>query len=102
MTMGERTSLGERPFGPEEFAAAAVDSWMKSPEHRPHIVDPRYDLTGIGVAKVGGQAVVTQVFRGSPPGFGNEMPKPKCRQETAGLGFQSGYHQLAVQSTGCR
>lgn len=53
-------------FGAEEFAKAAVDDWMNSPEHRPHILDPRYNLSGIGVARIGGEAVATQVFHGPP------------------------------------
>jgi len=50
----------------ETFAMRAADLWLKSPEHRPHILDPRYNLSGIGVAMVGGEAVATQVFRGPP------------------------------------
>jgi uncharacterized protein YkwD len=55
-----------RSFGPEEFAKAAVDGWMKSPGHRADILSPRYDISGIGVARLGGQAVATQIFRGPP------------------------------------
>ena len=57
---------GGTTFGAEEFAKAAVDDWMNSPEHRPHILDPRYNLSGIGVARIGGQAIATQVFHGPP------------------------------------
>ena len=73
-TVGENiTKLGDtilegigatRPFGPEEFAAAAVDAWIKSPEHRANILNPRYHASGIGVAMVDGEAVATQVFGG--------------------------------------
>ncbi len=55
-----------RSFGPEEFAKAAVDGWMKSPGHRENILNPRYDISGIGVAMVGDTAFATQVFRGPP------------------------------------
>jgi len=55
-----------RVFGPEEFARAAVEGWMKSPGHRENILNPRYDASGIGVAMAGGQAFATQVFRGPP------------------------------------
>lgn len=50
----------------ETFAKQAADAWLNSPEHRPQILDPRYTLSGIGVARVGGQAVATQVFHGPP------------------------------------
>jgi uncharacterized protein YkwD len=64
MRMGAAVALGVRPFGPDEFARAAVEVWMSSPEHRANILNPRYDASGVGVAKVDGQAVATQVFRG--------------------------------------
>jgi len=55
-----------RVFGPEEFARAAVEGWMKSPGHRENILNPRYDTSGVGVAMVGDTAFATQVFRGPP------------------------------------
>ena len=55
-----------RVFGPEEFARAAVEGWMKSPGHRENILNPRYDTCGIGVAMAGDMAFATQVFRGPP------------------------------------
>lgn len=57
---------GGGPFDAETFANAAADAWLNSPEHRPQIMDPRYNLSGIGVARIGGQAVATQVFHGPP------------------------------------
>jgi uncharacterized protein YkwD len=69
-------SASGQSFGAEEFAKAAVDGWMNSPEHRPQILDPGYNLSGIGVARIGGQAVATQVFHGPPhrqPRTGNSM-----------------------------
>ena len=67
MKMGSSFSpIATRPFGPEEFARVAVDGWMKSPGHRENILNPRYNLSGIGVAMVDGQAFATQVFHGPP------------------------------------
>jgi len=68
MKMGSSLAPGvaTRPFGPEEFARVAVDGWMKSPGHRENILNSRYDLSGIGVAMVDGQAFATQIFRGPP------------------------------------
>lgn len=60
------TSASGGTFGAEDFAKAAADAWLNSPEHRPQILDPRYNLSGIGVARIGGQAVATQVFHGPP------------------------------------
>ena len=62
----EMSGSSPRSFGPEEFARQAVDGWMKSPGHRANILNPRYDMSGIGVARVGGDAVATQIFRGPP------------------------------------
>jgi uncharacterized protein YkwD len=64
--MQMKAAAGQRLSGAREFARDAVDLWMKSPEHRPHILDPRYNLSGIGVAMVNGDAVATQVFHGPP------------------------------------
>ena len=64
--MGDTMALGVRPFGPEEFASAAMEDWMKSPGHRVHILNPRYNISGIGVAKIGGLAVAVQVFSRRP------------------------------------
>jgi uncharacterized protein YkwD len=63
---GTMEMIGRAPFGPEEFARMAVEGWMKSPGHRENILNPRYDLSGIGVAMVGDRAFATQVFRGPP------------------------------------
>jgi uncharacterized protein YkwD len=48
----------------EAFARKAADAWLNSPEHRPQILDPRYNLSGVGVARIGNEAVATQVFHG--------------------------------------
>ena len=52
------------PFSPEEFSRAAVSAWMESDEHRANIVNPHFNLSGIGVAMVHDRAVATQVFHG--------------------------------------
>jgi len=70
------TTASGGPLDAETFANAAADAWLNSPEHRPQIMDPRYNLSGIGVARIGGQAVATQVFHGPPrrqPGATNRM-----------------------------
>ncbi|HXR95727.1 MAG TPA: CAP domain-containing protein [Rhizomicrobium sp.] len=64
-----------RPFGPEEFARVAVEGWMKSPGHRENILNPRYHISGIGVAMMDGQAFATQVFYG-PPQRREKKPAP--------------------------
>ena len=103
MEMGKLVPAGERTFGPEEFARDAVKNWMESPEHRIHILDRRFNLYGIGVAKVGGEAVVTQVFRGPPPVSANAPPKAKCQPKSGGgLTFGSRYHSLTPSGTVCQ
>lgn len=64
MEMNTPASPDAEPLDAETFAITAADLWLKSPAHRPHIMDPRYTLSGIGVAMVGGEAVATQVFHG--------------------------------------
>jgi len=54
------------PLDAGTFAMRAAELWLKSPEPRPQILNPRYNLSGIGVALVGGEAVATQVFHGPP------------------------------------
>ena len=66
MKMGAVFAVGTRPFAPDEFARDAVAGWMKSPGHRENILDPRFNMSGIGVAMVGDQAFATQVFWGPP------------------------------------
>ena len=55
---------GVVPFSPEEFSRAAVSAWMDSDEHRANIINPHFNLSGIGVAMVHNRAVATQVFHG--------------------------------------
>jgi uncharacterized protein YkwD len=66
MRMKTPASRNAAPLKAEDFAAAAAHLWLKSPAHRRHILDPRYDQSGIGVAIVNGDAVATQVFHGPP------------------------------------
>jgi len=61
-----RMKAAREPLNAETFAASAAELWLKSPQHRQHILDPRYDQSGIGVAMVNGEAVATQVFHGPP------------------------------------
>ena len=63
------------PLDAETFAIRAADLWLKSPEHRPHILDARYDISGIGVAMVDGEAVAAQVFHG--PSRRSAAAKPR-------------------------
>jgi uncharacterized protein YkwD len=66
MRMNTPASGDAPPLNAEIFAAAAADRWLQSPQHRSHILNPRYNLSGIGVAMVGGDAVATEVFHGPP------------------------------------
>jgi uncharacterized protein YkwD len=56
-----------RRFDPAAFAKQAISTWMASDEHRPNILDPGFDASGIGVAVIGDAAYATQIFRGPPP-----------------------------------
>lgn len=59
----------------QAFAEKAADAWLNSPEHRPQILDPRYNLSGVGVARIGGQAIATQVFHGPPRRSASARPR---------------------------
>lgn len=54
------------PVTAEAFGAAAASLWLKSPQHRLRILDPRFERSGIGVALVNGEAVAAQLFHGPP------------------------------------
>jgi len=69
MRINAPASGGAARLNAEIFAATAAELWLKSPEHRRHILDPRYDQSGIGVAMVNGDAVATQVFHGPPRAY---------------------------------
>jgi|SRR5665213_2737879 len=62
--IGTMQMIGSRPVAPEDFAQATLQAWMESPEHRANILNPAFNSAGIGVAKVGAEAFVTQVFYG--------------------------------------
>jgi uncharacterized protein YkwD len=61
---GENIITGGRPHAPEDFARTTVQAWMESPEHRANILNPGFNLAGVGVATVSDEAFVTQVFYG--------------------------------------
>lgn len=58
--------IGENLFtceGYSRFTKLAVDSWLKSTEHRRNILDRDFTHTGIGIAKTRhGKIYITQVF----------------------------------------
>lgn len=55
---------GTRTFDAEDFAGAAVEGWMGSPDHRANILNPGFGTSGVGVAKIGAASVATQIFHG--------------------------------------
>jgi uncharacterized protein YkwD len=63
----------------EDVARTAAKLWLKSPAHRAHILNPRYDQSGIGVALVGGEVVAAQVFHGPPRRTAHAAAKAKGR-----------------------
>ena len=60
------SKIGENLFyceGYDNPNLTAVRGWMKSPTHRDNILDPDYNVSGIGIAKsASGRIYVTQVF----------------------------------------
>lgn len=60
------SKIGENLFfceGYDNPNATAVRGWMKSPTHRKNILDPDYNVSGIGIAQTeSGKIYVTQVF----------------------------------------
>ena len=58
--------IGENLFfceGYDDFDALAVRGWLNSPEHRRNMLDPQFNVTGIGVARTrDGRIYITQVF----------------------------------------
>ncbi len=51
----------------QEVCEWAVSAWMGSPGHRANILDPRYTITGVGVAfsEGGDYLYITQIFQGA-------------------------------------
>jgi uncharacterized protein YkwD len=60
------SKIGENLFFCEGYGnpnAMAVRGWMKSPTHRDNILDPDYNVSGIGIALAeSGRIYITQVF----------------------------------------
>ncbi|MEN3343147.1 MAG: hypothetical protein V7644_2551 [Actinomycetota bacterium] len=64
--MGEDLAWGNGPYA---RAAAVVQEWLGSPEHRANLLDPRFTRLGVGVASgsfhgSSGASVVTADFAG--------------------------------------
>jgi uncharacterized protein YkwD len=52
---------------PEKWAAAVVSGWMKSPQHRRNILNPRWRYLGVGIRMCANRiAYATQVFSSDP------------------------------------
>lgn len=69
----------------EEIAEQSVAGWMNSHEHKKNILNPDFDETGLGITKINGVIIVTQVFmKGATCGYKNgsccikEGYKPYC------------------------
>jgi uncharacterized protein YkwD len=60
------SKIGENLFfceGYDNPNLMAVRGWMKSPSHRENILDPEYNVSGIGIAQSeSGRIYITQVF----------------------------------------
>lgn len=66
---GSETTLGENLYvGPVEpgVAASAVEGFMNSPGHRAAMLNPQYNVLGLGLAEHGGKVYVTEVFAWRP------------------------------------
>jgi len=52
---------------PEKWATAVVKEWMKSPQHRKNILNPRWRYLGVGIRMCADRiAYATQVFSSDP------------------------------------
>jgi uncharacterized protein YkwD len=47
---------------PEAYARGFLEIWLKSPDHRMNLTDPRFDKTGIGIAVNGDQIYAAELF----------------------------------------
>lgn len=56
----------ERYDSAEELAAGLVAQWGRSRSHRANMLDPRWELTGVGVETVGDEVIATQMFCTAP------------------------------------
>ena len=52
----------ERYDSAEALAAGLVAQWERSRPHRANMLDPRWELTGVGVETVGDEVIATQMF----------------------------------------
>jgi len=60
--MGENIYEEDAPVRPH-LASRAVQGWMNSPGHRKNILSPRFDQTGIGIARAAdGSTYITEDF----------------------------------------
>jgi uncharacterized protein YkwD len=57
-------------FKPQAFVKLAVSNGMASDEHRPNILSPDCDMSGIGAVVLGDAAYAAQIFRGAAPAAG--------------------------------
>ncbi|MFH0870232.1 MAG: CAP domain-containing protein [archaeon] len=63
MPTGNVQGIGYVSSNPDSIARAQVSSWMDSPGHRSNILNPQYDVIGVGVAYDGLYYVATQDFK---------------------------------------
>lgn len=72
--------LGENLFsysGPlRDLALDALAAWMSSPEERSLILDPTFQLTGVGIMGEGSRWTVTQLFVENGPAEGCSCEQP--------------------------
>jgi len=60
---GENIAYGTMTEDPEKWADLIVKGWMKSPEHRKNILNPKFRYLGVAVSVCSGNlAYATQVF----------------------------------------
>lgn len=52
----------QRWHSSEEVVSETVQGWMNSPGHKANILEENFDEGGMGIAKVGGYLISTQVF----------------------------------------
>lgn len=63
MPTGNVEGIGYVYSDVDSIGKALVDSWMASPGHRENILNPKYDVIGVGVAFDGQYYVSTQNFK---------------------------------------
>ncbi len=80
---GENVALDYDP-------AAAHDHLMLSPPHRKNLLDPSYDVVGLGVISAGGHLYVVQDFGRSVPNLSSEEAEAGAAAALAGLRQRAG------------